>query len=91
MSDKTKAILISIATLALILSSLAIMSLYCDYRANNQSERIQMNQQIVTAKKSRDSLEVYYEKNNGRLPVNPIPDEIKKYKSFDLKTIRIEK
>jgi len=38
MSDKTKAILISTAALALILSSLAIMSLYCDYRVNNTTQ-----------------------------------------------------
>jgi len=39
----------------------------------------------------KDTLQTYYDKNNGRLPVDPIPDEIKPCKSFDLKTIRIEK
>jgi len=38
--------------------------------------------------KLNDTLEQTYKSNGNRLPVNPIPDEIKPYKSFDLKTIK---
>lgn len=35
MSDKTKAILLSTASIALILCSLALLSIYCNARADN--------------------------------------------------------
>jgi len=38
-----------------------------------------------------DTLQTYYDKNNSRLPVDPIPNEVKECKSFDFNTMRIEK
>ncbi len=40
---------------------------------------------------SKDTLQTYYDKNNSRLPVDTIPNEVKECKSFDLKTIKVEK
>lgn len=34
-----------------------------------------------------DTLQNYYDKHNGRLPTKPIPDEVKKCKSFNLETL----
>ena len=39
----------------------------------------------------KDTLQIYYDKNNGRLPVDPIPEEKKKCGYFDFKTMRIKK
>jgi len=47
-----------------------------------------MNKKPITSLQSKDTLQDYYDRNNGRLPVNEIPNEIKKCKSFDLKTIK---
>ncbi len=38
-----------------------------------------------------DTLQTYYDKHNSRLPTEPIPEEVKESKSFNFKTMRIEK